>query len=150
VGESTTTVTPGTQLVILDGPERGPIQFDNEIQGDWYQVSYLDDTAPLGWIWQERLTLTDEVRLVELADGPSLFRRDLVERTPRMFGRDVLIAQGRLRALGYSTGPVDGYFGPLTTAAVRAFQQRNDLSTDGVINPVTWNRLLSSEAISAA
>jgi N-acetylmuramoyl-L-alanine amidase len=37
--------------------------------------------------------------------------------------------------------PVDGDFGPVTENAVKAFQQKNGLSPDGVIGPRTWARL---------
>ncbi len=148
-GESMIELAPGTQLVVVDGPERGSIRLDANIQGDWYQVRRLDESTPLGWLWFERLTLKEEVRLTEQRSGQLLYIRDLYETNPRLFGGDVLLAQGRLRALGYSLGIIDGYYGPLTAGAVRAFQQGNDLAADGVIDPVTWNRLFSPEALPA-
>lgn len=36
----------------------------------------------------------------------------------------------------------DGIFGPLTTAAVKAYQAGHGLTADGVIGPKTWNSLL--------
>jgi len=36
---------------------------------------------------------------------------------------------------------VDGIFGPLTRAAVVAFQRDNALSPDGVVGPLTWGRI---------
>jgi peptidoglycan hydrolase-like protein with peptidoglycan-binding domain len=41
--------------------------------------------------------------------------------------------QRRLRRLGYSSGPVDGLFGPLTERAVTRFQRRHGLEVDGVV-----------------
>ena len=36
---------------------------------------------------------------------------------------------------------IDGSFGPSTEAAVRAFQQLYDLTPDGIVGELTWNRL---------
>lgn len=55
--------------------------------------------------------------------------------------------QVRLNELG--TKPpldVDGLYGPITRAAIRAFQQRNDLQDDGIVGPVTWNAMNMREA----
>ena len=46
-----------------------------------------------------------------------------------------------LRARGH-TVVVDGVFGPLTEAAVRAFQQEKHLAVDGVVGPITWAALI--------
>ena len=46
-----------------------------------------------------------------------------------------------LRARGHSIA-VDGIFGPQTDAAVRAFQQQNNLLVDGIVVPQTWSALI--------
>ena len=43
--------------------------------------------------------------------------------------------QRRLRRLHYSTGPIDGLFGPLTERAVKRFQERHGLEVDGIVGP---------------
>jgi hypothetical protein len=55
----------------------------------------------------------------------------------------VCIAQDCLTTLGYETGGLDGIFGIKTNFAVRSFQTQNSLVQDGIIGPLTWNRLMS-------
>jgi peptidoglycan hydrolase-like protein with peptidoglycan-binding domain len=54
--------------------------------------------------------------------------------------RDV---QRLLRRLGDAPGPIDGLYGPLTTAAVRRFQEARALAADGVVGPHTMGRLVA-------
>ena len=42
---------------------------------------------------------------------------------------------------------VDGNFGPLTEAAVIAFQRQFLLTPDGIVGPITWNRIMEQYAI---
>ncbi len=57
--------------------------------------------------------------------------------------------QSRLKKLGYYNGGVDGDFGASTEAAVKAFQNNNNLRADGVAGEGTLNKLYSDEARSA-
>lgn len=60
---------------------------------------------------------------------------------------DVKKFQERLIKLGYLTGTADGKFGKGTEAAVRRFQERNGLISDGYLGPETRRRLNSSDAL---
>ncbi|MBN1321382.1 MAG: N-acetylmuramoyl-L-alanine amidase [Thermoleophilia bacterium] len=54
--------------------------------------------------------------------------------------------QTRLAALGYFLGRegADGFFGPHTEMAIRAFQQRRLLFFDGVVDDNTWTELVEA------
>lgn len=49
--------------------------------------------------------------------------------------------QARLRNLNYYEGDIDGDIGPRTRAAIRMFQQVNDLDPDGIAGPKTQAKL---------
>lgn len=52
-------------------------------------------------------------------------------------GTDVTALQNALLRAGVYAGPVTGYFGPMTQAAVRAYQTRNGLAPVGIVGPQT-------------
>ena len=52
--------------------------------------------------------------------------------------------QRQLTWLGLEPGPVDGRYGPLTTAAVTRFQQAHGLPVDGLVGPLTADALAAS------
>ena len=61
-------------------------------------------------------------------------------------GKQVVDIQTRLAALGFSLGRegADGFFGPQTERAIRAFQQRRLLEADGVVEDNTWTELVEA------
>jgi peptidoglycan hydrolase-like protein with peptidoglycan-binding domain len=56
-------------------------------------------------------------------------------------GEDVRTVQYLVTAQGHPTA-VDGDFGPLTKAAVEAFQSSRGLGVDGIVGPQTWPELI--------
>lgn len=57
-------------------------------------------------------------------------------------GQPVRSAQYLLRAHGHHEVAVDGDFGPVTEAAVKAFQGSEGLTADGQVGNQTWPKLL--------
>ncbi|MBE5815064.1 MAG: hypothetical protein E7320_07675 [Clostridiales bacterium] len=64
-------------------------------------------------------------------------------------GQDVLTVQRRLKELGYYKSLLDGVYGNGSVAAVRAFQQNNGLTADGLAGMRTFKVLFSEKAIAA-
>ena len=58
-------------------------------------------------------------------------------------GEKVKLVQNLLNQKGYNAGSADGIFGGNTESAVKAFQQANGLSADGIVGPKTWAALQS-------
>jgi peptidoglycan hydrolase-like protein with peptidoglycan-binding domain len=56
-------------------------------------------------------------------------------------GAAVRCLQSRLNALGYDAGPVDGWFGPMTRAAVVRYQRAQGLEVDGIVGRQTARSL---------
>jgi len=67
--------------------------------------------------------------------GYRLGDRRLYQRKPMMRGDDVADLQGRLGALGFDAGKVDGIYGPETAGALAEFQRNAGLTVDGIFGP---------------
>ena len=61
--------------------------------------------------------------------------------------RTVRALQRRLAGLGYSPGPIDGRYGPLTQTAVIRFQAAHGLVADGIDGPLTRAALATARLI---
>lgn len=59
-----------------------------------------------------------------------------------------LIQEALIRA-GYFPGPVDGRDGPLTRAAIKAFQSDHGLAADGMVGPLTHQALFDGDTMAA-
>ena len=54
--------------------------------------------------------------------------------------------QKKLTELGLFNGKVDGFYGPMTAAAIRAFEQRNGLVPTGALTPAVIDAILRADA----
>ena len=61
-------------------------------------------------------------------------------------GAEVYDVQQRLAALGFPIDDLElhGWFGPSTEAAVREFQRRRGIPSDGLVGPETWGNLVEA------
>lgn len=57
---------------------------------------------------------------------------------------EVSDVQSRLRGLGFTITDEPGVFGPSTTSAVRAFQQKRHILIDGIVGPHTWSEIVEA------
>ena len=62
-------------------------------------------------------------------------------------GADAKLVQQRLKDLGYLTGKVDGKFGSTSVTALKAFQTKHNLTSDGIAGPSTYAILFSYNAL---
>jgi len=106
-------------------------QADLEIlssSGDWYQVKY---NGTVGYVYKDYITITTDVSApnanISLRNGST--------------GISVKALQEKLIALGYLKGSADGEYGSVTEAAVRLYQSRKGLATDGVAGKKTLTTL---------
>ena len=65
-------------------------------------------------------------------------------------GAVVKTIQQKLKNWGYYTGAVDGIYGAKTTAAVKLFQKKNNLTADGIVGSKTLAALGISTATSSS
>jgi hypothetical protein len=68
-------------------------------------------------------------------------------------GGDVRLLQTWLQELGLGSGVpvrVDGFYGPETSQAVKAFQSRRGQAADGIVGPATWSELELTPSVRGA
>lgn len=53
--------------------------------------------------------------------------------------------QQALKNAGFDPGPIDGFFGPLTRAAIKRFQRGNDTKDNGAVDRNTFSKLLPDD-----
>lgn len=76
-----------------------------------------------------------------LEGGESMSWRTTIRKGSQ--GADVIYCQDILMAMGYDIGSsgADGIFGEKTRKAVMEFQRSNGLGVDGIVGPMTWEKL---------
>jgi len=70
------------------------------------------------------------------ATGRRILRRDDQDASEVRYLQELLVYRG------FPPGRVDGDFGPMTEAAVKAFQANRGLDDDGLVGQLTWEALL--------
>ena len=101
------------------------------VKNDMTFDSAMDDRSTLG----NRLSRTKDTmkdKMTTMTDGSDKVTGSQTH---------VAAAQQALKTNGYNPGPIDGYMGPQTTAAVREYQQREQLQVSGQLDPDTLGRL---------
>ena len=74
-------------------------------------------------------------------NSPGTFDAPTATLKPADTGAQVQTLQRELNGLGYTVGSIDGTYGPATVSAVKAFQQANGLTPDGVVGSKTLSAL---------
>ncbi len=63
---------------------------------------------------------------------------------------EVFAVQKRLAELNFFSGTVDGYYGPKTAQAIRAFEQHNNMPLKGALDPAVVQAILGSDTAGRA
>lgn len=116
----------------------------------YYVVTVMDDTARAGYSGSTKY----KAKAAESSGLPVRTRIRYQNFDPRLASnylgdaysnKNVLVSecQRALFYLGYDPGPIDGYWGPKTKQAVKTFQTRNGLGSDGIVGRNTWELLAS-------
>jgi peptidoglycan hydrolase-like protein with peptidoglycan-binding domain len=128
-----------------------------EIQSRLMELGYMDNDEPTDYygggtkfalqLFQRKHNLQIDGLLGENTKA-ALFSDDAQPYTVKLGdkGTDVKEIQERLKELKYFSGSATGEFGEKTESAVKAFQKRNGLSTDGNIGEHTRDILFSEDA----
>lgn len=68
----------------------------------------------------------------------------ITPKAPQIGNKDVAVMQTKLTALGMFSGKVDGYYGPATANAIRAFEAANGLPPKGALTAEVLNAISSA------
>ena len=128
-----------------------------ELQSRLMDLGYMDNDEPTDYygggtkfaieLFQRKHSLQID-GLIGANTQTLLYSDDAMPYTVKMGdkGNDVKEIQERLKELKYFSGSATGDFGEKTESAVKSFQKRNGLSTDGNIGENTREVLFSDDA----
>jgi N-acetylmuramoyl-L-alanine amidase len=101
--------------------------YELNVEGTWREGTTDDD----GWL-SEPIPMDAESATLVLLDATYPLNIGHLDPLDTVTG-----AQARLRNLGLDVGDIDDDFGPMTEAALRAFQEANDLEPTGELDEQT-------------
>ena len=78
---------------------------------------------------------------VMLVNSKNTIDANDVAYTATLTTDEVKTVQTKLKRWGYYDGPITGYYGTLTTAAVKYFQRVNGIEQTGTVGPITAKAL---------
>lgn len=130
-------------LVLREKPSTDSKALQTLRDGDKFDIIYEDD----GWYKVKYGKYTGYVMAKYVKTSGDVDEKD-DDGTLRIGskGEAVKDVQRRLKELGYYKSSIDGSYGSVTASAVKAFQQKNDLTADGVCDEDTLKKLNSSSA----
>lgn len=100
------------------------------------------------YLWKTSVFITSIVLSLSLLFSTDLSSVDALSKVGSR-GEEVVKIQTKLKELGLYTGNIDGIFGTNTKNAVKQFQSKNGLTSDGIAGPKTLAALgLSSSGTS--
>jgi len=112
------------------------------VKNDMTFDSAMDDSSTM----RDRLSRTKDTMKDKMSTTKETMKdkmHTMRDGTDKVTGSQthVAAAQQALQKNGFNPGPIDGYMGPQTSAAVREFQQKEQLQVTGQLDPDTLGRL---------
>lgn len=137
VGTESGTFGPMTRVALQQFQERNGLIADGVAGAETLELLYSGYGVPA-------VGFGADAEIIEALQAPE---RDSMREGDE--GQDVFTMQERLYALGYLAEGPTGTFGQATTAAVKAFQQRNALEADGIAGQQTVAAMYATGAVPA-
>jgi hypothetical protein len=109
-------------------------------------TQWTDQAAGNGGSLIDASVLRDDFFGGAPAPPPSNWQEQMMRALPTLrqgaTGTDVRSVQGLCTARGHAA-VIDGIFGPATASAVRGVQAAAGVPADGIVGPVTWEKLMA-------